>query len=69
MSNTPITNELKQNLIDELNATMNPAHVCRYAMREAVDVCGKLERENNELKRKLKELEEQTLNRLIGYNQ
>jgi hypothetical protein len=50
MNNTPTTNELKQNLIDELNATMNPAHVCRYAMREAVDVCGKLERENNELR-------------------
>jgi hypothetical protein len=69
MSEMPITNELKHDLIAEMQATRDPAHVCRYAMREAVDVCGKLERENNELKRKLKELEEKTLNRLIGYNQ
>jgi hypothetical protein len=108
MNNTPITNELKQSFINE-------PHVCSYALSKAVDVCGKLERENNELRaifpkilqalesgactddcsidflkhipsevasvtgrlrnennelnKKLKELEEKTLKRLIGYNQ
>jgi hypothetical protein len=50
VSETPRANGLKHDLIAEMQATHDPAHVCRYAMREAVDVCGKLERENNELR-------------------
>jgi hypothetical protein len=115
VSETPRANGLKHDLIAEMQATHDPAHVCRYAMREAVDVCGKLERENNELRaifpkilqalesgactndcsieflkhipaevasvtnrlrrenselrKELKELEEKTIKRLIGYNQ
>jgi hypothetical protein len=41
----------------------------KHIPNEVASVTNGLRKENNELNKKLKELEEKTLNRLIGYNQ